>query len=137
MGPLGIFSIACKQIRRDCRISSMRTRYRSYVSPFVRAVYLPGPDGVVPGAGAVLSRRSSSSTSSTHFGSSFFRAATNSAAFGDFVAAIPAPLGVGRVELADGREVSGFLCEPHAIVGATEITGYGGWRSYLARVPGS
>ena len=30
----------------------------------------------------------------------------------------PAPLGIGTVELADGRRVQGFLCEAHALAGA-------------------
>lgn len=54
------------------------------------------------------------------------------AAFGAFVARIPAPLGIGKLTLADGRQVSGFLCEAHAIEGAEEITAYGGWRAYRA-----
>ncbi len=54
------------------------------------------------------------------------------AAFGTFAARIPAPLGLGKVTLADGRAVSGFLCEAHALTGATEITATGGWRNYLA-----
>lgn len=53
-------------------------------------------------------------------------------AFGRFVARIPAPLGVGKVTLDDGRQVTGFLCESHALEGATEITGFGGWRAYRA-----
>ncbi len=52
------------------------------------------------------------------------------AAFGQFVARIPAPLGIGKVTLADGRQISGFLCEAHALSGAEEITGYGGWRAF-------
>ena len=54
------------------------------------------------------------------------------AEFGRFVAAIPAPLGVGKVTLADGRQVTGFLAEPHALEGAPEITRHGGWRGWLA-----
>lgn len=53
------------------------------------------------------------------------------AAFGTFVAAIPAPLGIGKLTLADGSAVSGFLCEPHAVQGAQDITSHGGWRAYL------
>jgi allophanate hydrolase len=52
--------------------------------------------------------------------------------FGTFVAAIPAPLGIGKVTLEDGTAVSGFLCEAHALEGAREITQLGGWRAYLA-----
>ena len=51
--------------------------------------------------------------------------------FGSFVAAIPAPLGIGSVDLADGSTVSGFVCEPVAIGSAAEITHFGGWRGYL------
>jgi allophanate hydrolase len=55
--------------------------------------------------------------------------------FADFVDAVPAPLCIGRVRLADGTDVAGFLCEPVALAGAAEITAYGGWRNYLARRP--
>jgi allophanate hydrolase len=51
--------------------------------------------------------------------------------FGSFVAGIPAPLGIGKVELADGAIVSGFICESYAIEGAKDITELGGWRTYL------
>lgn len=54
------------------------------------------------------------------------------AAFGAFVARIPAPLGIGKVALEDGSQISGFLCEAHALQGATEITQYGGWRAFRA-----
>ncbi|WP_323127251.1 allophanate hydrolase [Marinobacter sp. JSM 1782161] len=52
--------------------------------------------------------------------------------FGSFVAGIPAPLGIGKVELADGRWVSGFICEPIGLEGAEDITHLGGWRGFLA-----
>jgi allophanate hydrolase len=45
---------------------------------------------------------------------------------------VPAPLGFGRVELADGEQVHGFLCEAAGVVGAEDITASGGWRRYLA-----
>jgi allophanate hydrolase len=51
---------------------------------------------------------------------------------GAFLASIAAPLGLGSVELADGRRLHGFLCEAHALAGATDITAHGGWRAYLA-----
>jgi allophanate hydrolase len=51
--------------------------------------------------------------------------------FGSFVAGIPAPLGIGKVKLADGSLVSGFLCESFAVTGATDISALGGWREYL------
>ena len=49
---------------------------------------------------------------------------------GSFLTLVPPPLCLGTVELADGTWRKGFLCEPRAIVGATEITHHGGWRAY-------
>lgn len=54
------------------------------------------------------------------------------ARFGEFVAEIPAPLGIGTVSLQDGRNVKGFICEPQALEQALEITSFGGWRYWLA-----
>jgi allophanate hydrolase len=51
---------------------------------------------------------------------------------GSFLALIPPPLGLGSIELADGRWVHGFLCEPHAIAKAPDVSAFGGWRAYLA-----
>ena len=55
----------------------------------------------------------------------------HSSGFGSFVAGIPAPLGIGSVELDDGETVKGFLCEAHATAAAHDITALGGWRRYL------
>lgn len=52
--------------------------------------------------------------------------------FGSFVAAIPAPLGIGKVELVDGRWASGFVCEAYGLAGARDITGTGSWRQWVA-----
>ncbi len=54
-------------------------------------------------------------------------------ALGTFTAGIPAPLGIGKVELEDGVEVPGFVCEAYASAGSEDITAYGGWRSWIAR----
>lgn len=53
--------------------------------------------------------------------------------FGSFVAAIPAPLGIGKVQTADGRMLPGFICEASGLEGAEDITHHGGWRNWLAR----
>ncbi|RPE01196.1 allophanate hydrolase [Candidatus Pantoea deserta] len=58
------------------------------------------------------------------------------ARFGEFVAEIPAPLGIGSLTLADGRSVKGFICEPAALQQALEITRFGGWRNWLATQEG-
>lgn len=54
------------------------------------------------------------------------------ARFGEFVAEIPAPLGIGTLTLADGRSVKGFICEPWALTDARDITRFGGWRAFIA-----
>jgi allophanate hydrolase len=53
--------------------------------------------------------------------------------FGGFVAAIPAPLGIGSVTLEDGASVKCFICEPYAVDSAIEITKFGGWRGFLSQ----
>ncbi|MFF2367301.1 allophanate hydrolase [Streptomyces sp. NPDC058122] len=50
---------------------------------------------------------------------------------GRLLAALPRPMTLGSVELADGTHVPGFLCEPGALEDAPDITRYGGWRAYL------
>lgn len=52
--------------------------------------------------------------------------------YGSFVALVPTPLSIGTLQLADGTHVQGFLCEPLALDGATDITHLGGWRAYIA-----
>jgi allophanate hydrolase len=51
--------------------------------------------------------------------------------FGAFAAAVEAPLTIGNLVLESGETVKGFLAEPYAVQGATEITHLGGWRQYL------
>ena len=52
--------------------------------------------------------------------------------FGEFVAEVPAPLGIGSVELDNGTWVKGFICEPCGIDGALDISAFGGWKNFLA-----
>src|SRR5205807_3664249 len=59
--------------------------------------------------------------------------ALSASAFGKFVAAIPPPLSIGTIRLADGRGVKGFIAEPAALNGARDISAFGGWRAYLAQ----
>ncbi|MDX8454882.1 allophanate hydrolase [Mesorhizobium sp. VK9D] len=54
-------------------------------------------------------------------------------AFGRFVAAIPPPLGIGTIDLDDGTSAKGFLAETAGLFAATDISAYGGWRSFVAK----
>jgi allophanate hydrolase len=58
--------------------------------------------------------------------------ALSASAFGKFVAAIPPPLSIGTVRLADSRNVKGFLVEPAALEEARDISVFGGWRAFMA-----
>ena len=53
------------------------------------------------------------------------------ASFGTFVAGIPAALGIGKLQLANGSSVNGSICESIGAADAQNITEYGGWRAWL------
>jgi allophanate hydrolase len=52
--------------------------------------------------------------------------------FGSFMAGIAPPLGIGTLELRDGRFVQGFICESAGLADALDITSFGSWRAYVA-----
>lgn len=51
--------------------------------------------------------------------------------FGSLLESIPPPLGLGKIQLADGRWVNSFICEPWGIQTGEDISSLGSWRSYL------
>ena len=53
--------------------------------------------------------------------------------FGRFVDAVPPPLSIGTLVMADGRKVKGFLVEAEATSGARDISAFGGWRAFTAQ----
>ncbi|CAH0054156.1 unnamed protein product [Clonostachys solani] len=53
-----------------------------------------------------------------------------SSALAGFMQTISSPLSIGKIELQDGSWVHGFVCEPIGLECATDITDFGGWRSY-------
>jgi allophanate hydrolase len=57
------------------------------------------------------------------------------AALGTFLAALPAPMALGRVTLADGTTPTGFLAPASAAADASapDITSLGGWLAYMTR----
>lgn len=58
--------------------------------------------------------------------------ALSAAQFSSFIALIPWPFGIGNIELAGGRWVKGFICEPAGLSGAVDITEYGSWRNFIS-----
>lgn len=59
------------------------------------------------------------------------------ASMASFMVTVPSPLSIGKIELADGEWVQGFVCEPWALQDATDITSFGGWRAYTASLANS
>lgn len=61
--------------------------------------------------------------------------AMNAADFGRFVAQIPAPLGIGKIKLSDGRLVSGFIgdssIEDAEKFSVQDISKFGDWRKFI------
>ena len=55
-----------------------------------------------------------------------------SSELGSFLTGIPAPLGLGKVQLADGCWETGFICDAYGLDGAEDITRFGGWKAWLA-----
>ena len=52
--------------------------------------------------------------------------------FGKLTAAVPAPLGIATISLADGSNTKGFAVEAAGLDGAIDISTYGGWRAYAS-----
>ena len=55
--------------------------------------------------------------------------------YGSFVAEIPPPLGIGTIELEDGRTLQGFVCTQPVAPNARDISRFGGWRKFMASQP--
>jgi allophanate hydrolase len=109
-------------VERGCRL-----RARTHTAPQYRLYALPGTQPPKPGLARVVE------------GSGVPGCAIEVevydmplAALGSFLALIPPPLGLGSVQLADGSWVKGFICEGAALAGASDISGFGGWRAYRA-----
>lgn len=54
------------------------------------------------------------------------------AALGELTEEVQAPLAIGHLQLADGEQVVGFVCEGDGVDGAADVTVHRGWRAYLA-----
>ncbi|MER2269828.1 allophanate hydrolase [Methylobacterium oxalidis] len=101
---------------RFLRAAATRPEYRLHALPGGPPAR-PGLARVEPGSGAAIETEVW---------------ALEPAAFGTFVAGVPAPLAIGTLRLSDGTAPKGFLVETAGLAGARDITEHGGWRRYLA-----
>lgn len=106
-------------VERGCRLVE-----RTTTAPHYRLYALPGTTPPKPGLARVASDGAAIELEVYEMPQD---------AVGSFLALIPPPLGLGSVQLASGRWVKGFICEPSALVGAEDITRHGGWRAYCAQ----
>ena len=103
-----------------------RLRYRTRTAPGYRLVRLPGSGVARPG----LARTGDGPPA----GIAVEVWQLDHRAVGALLDLVPAPLGFGRVALADGGDVLGFLLQDGVPGGARDITRFGGWREYLASI---
>lgn len=56
--------------------------------------------------------------------------------FGEFISFVPEPLGIGSVELENGKWVKSFICEESGYnsTGSIDISHYGGFRAYIESI---
>ncbi|MEM7699654.1 MAG: allophanate hydrolase [Verrucomicrobiota bacterium] len=108
------------QLTDRAAIKVRQTRTAPYYQGFV----IPEVDGLPPRPGLIRSDSKGGSIEVEVW-------ALSPSGFGEFVSQIPSPLGIGKLELEDGREVSGFICETLAVEGAEEFTELGGWRAWV------
>ncbi|WP_071286208.1 allophanate hydrolase [Mycolicibacterium llatzerense] len=59
------------------------------------------------------------------------RWALSPAALGQFLVALPTPMGLAAIELDDGSWETGFVCADEGAITAPDISEFGGWRAYL------
>lgn len=111
-------------VERGCRFVA-----RTTTAPAYRLLALPGTRPAKPGLVRVCEGAGEGHTGHAIELELYDMPA---AAVGGFLALIAPPLGLGSVQLADGRWVNGFICEPCAQHGATDISHFGGWRNYMA-----
>ena len=103
-----------------------RLRYRTRTAPGYRIFRLPGSGVARPG----LARTGDGPPA----GIAVEVWQLDHRAVGALLDLVPAPLGFGRVALADGGEVLGFLLQGGVPSGAQDLTEFGGWREYLASI---
>lgn len=91
-------------------------------------------DGAIQKPAMVCAENSSAGDSGKSFYVELY--ALSAEEFGKFVAAIPAPLGIGKIKLNDGRIIPGFIGDSSianmAATGkASDISEYGDWRKFV------
>jgi len=95
-----------------------------HTAPNYKMVYLPEPAPHRPGIIRVAEGGVSIAAEEWSF---------PKASLGEFLSTIQQPLGLGQLELIDGRRAHGFLCESIAAEIAKDLSKLGGWRAFVSQ----
>jgi allophanate hydrolase len=104
-----------------------RLRFRTRTAPGYRLYRLPG-GGAVPRPGLARTGDGPQGGIAVEVWQLDHRAV------GALLDTVPSPLGFGRLALADGSDVLGFVVQGAVPADALDVTEYGGWRRYLDSV---
>jgi allophanate hydrolase len=112
-------------LNRQLRELGATLARRTRTAPDYRLVHLPGPPparpGLFPAAGE---------TGGAAILAEIWQLPQQ--ALAALLETIPSPLGIGRIRLADGTDVLGFVANGPQPVDGIDVTECGGWRAYLA-----
>jgi allophanate hydrolase len=110
-------------LHRELLALGARFVRQTRTAPLYRLLALPGDD--VPRGGLVRVADGGASVEVEVFDLPV-------GAVGGLVMALPAPLALGTLELADGATVRGIVCESWIAGLARDVTEHGSWPAYLA-----
>jgi allophanate hydrolase len=121
-----LFGAHMKGLPLNTQVQSLGGRFIGEVqtAPKYKMIYLPEPAPHRPGIIRVGEGGASIGVEEWAF---------PKAALGELLSTINQPLGLGQLELSDGRRVHGFLCEAKAAEGAKDISECGSWRGFLTQ----
>ncbi len=122
--PLVLFGAHMRELPLNPQIVTLGAKFIGEVqtSAKYKMVHLPDPAPQRPGVLRVASGGVSITGELWEFPKNIL---------GQFLSTIRQPLGLGEIELIDGRRCHGFLCEAAAADAAEDISSHGGWRAFL------
>jgi allophanate hydrolase len=119
-----LFGAHMRGLPLNGQVQGLRAKFVSEVQTAAnyKMVYLPEPAPHRPGIVRVAVGGVSIAAEEWSFPKS---------SLGELLSTIQQPLGLGQVELSDGRKVHGFLCEAAVAADTKDISSAGSWRGFL------
>jgi allophanate hydrolase len=122
-----LFGAHMRDLPLNGQVQGLRAKFVGEVQTAAnyKMVYLPEPAPHRPGIVRVADGGVSITAEEWRF---------PKASLGEFLSTIQQPLGLGQVELSDGRKVHGFLCEAAVADDVKDISSAGSWRGFLSGI---